>query len=86
MPHTHSSETLLRRASAMQVPGYPERPDGHAGERAEGGAGGARSAQDRQQGVAAPKAARRDRARASCRESESHDIENVHRMDTFTVL
>ena len=22
----------------------------------------------------------------SCRESESHDIENVHRMDTFTVL
>ena len=49
----------------MQVRGCPERPDGHAGEGAEGGAGGARSAQDRQQGVAAPEAARRDRARAS---------------------
>ena len=36
------------------------------GEGAEGGAGDARSAQDRQQGVlAAPEAARRDRARAS---------------------
>ena len=32
---------------------------------AEGGAGGARSAQDRQQGVAAPEGARRDRARGA---------------------
>ena len=50
--------------------GCQERSDGHAGEGAEGGAGGARSAQDRQQGVAAPEAARRGRARASCRERE----------------
>ena len=57
----------------MQV--VPRKTDGHADEGAEGGAGGARSAQDRQQGVAAPEAARRDRARASCvaeRETESH--------------
>ena len=42
-----------------------------AGEGAEGGAGGARSAQDRQQGVAAPEAARRDRARAHLAEREA---------------
>ena len=48
-----------------------ERPDEHAGEGAEGGAGGARSAQDRQQGVAAPEAARRDRARAHLAEREA---------------
>ena len=36
----------------------------------EAGAGGARSAQDRQQGMATPVAARRDRARASGNERE----------------
>ena len=47
----------------MQV--VPRKTDGHADEGAEGGAGGTRSAQDRQQGMATPVAARRDRARAS---------------------
>ena len=50
----------------MQAVKKGQRPDGHAGEGAEGGAGpwtarDQRSAQYRQQGVAAPEAARRDR-------------------------
>ena len=54
----------------------------------EGGAGGARSAQDRQQGVAAPEAARRDRARGAHllqSETESHR-ECTYLMHTFTGL
>ena len=54
----------------------------------EGGAGGARSAQDRQQGVAAPEAARRDRA--SCARilyaERMGAMYTISRMDTFTVL
>ena len=60
----------LRPLRGERDAGCPERPDGYASEGAEGGAGGTRSAQDRQQGVAAPEAARRDRARASGSERE----------------
>ena len=65
MSHTSTTRIKRRRARATL------RPDGHAGEGAEGGAGGARSAQDRQQGVAAPEAARRDGARAHLAEREA---------------